>query len=93
MRRRLNWGRTSEVSCSCRFSTTREARTISVSDLWGGADPRTGLAFSFLHDRRPGGFHDAEIELLHSTLLNCALAMKITPAMISPPDFCGLILA
>ena len=57
------------------------------------ADPShgTGVLYSFTTDQ-PGGFHDAEIELLHSTLPELSLAMKLTPAMTSPPDFCGPIL-
>jgi adenylate cyclase len=41
------------------------------------ADPShgTGVLYSFTTDR-PGGFHDAEIELLHSTLPELSLAMK-----------------
>ena len=48
MRRRLNWGRTSETFPLLSNSTTREAPTISVSDLGSGRAliPRTGLAFS-----------------------------------------------
>jgi adenylate cyclase len=41
------------------------------------ADPShgAGVLYSFTTDR-PGGFHDAEIELLHSTLPELSLAMK-----------------
>jgi adenylate cyclase len=41
------------------------------------ADPShgTGVLYSFTNDQ-PGGFHDAEIELLHSTLPELSLAMK-----------------
>ena len=41
------------------------------------ADPSqgTGVLYSFTTDR-PGGFHDAEIELLHSALPELSLAMK-----------------
>ena len=78
MRRRLDWPHQRDFPALVDFYNAGGTDYLCLGFRFGeSADPShgTGVLYSFTTDH-PGGFHDAEIELLHSTLPELSLAMK-----------------